>query len=126
MNILLFYSSNKLNQYGHARLKRNLFFFLTILFQWKNLYQTLCRKKTDVNETEPEKEKLKRVLNVVDLTLLGTSSTLGTGVYVLAGSVAKSIAGPAVVLSFILAAAVSSFSGTNSESNYIIMKKYCR
>ncbi|XP_025199416.1 cationic amino acid transporter 2-like [Melanaphis sacchari] len=76
-----------------------------------NLYQRLCRKKTISNEVEPGKEKLKRVLNLFDLTALGIGATLGCGVYVLAGTVAKSIAGPAVVLSFILAAIVSSFSG---------------
>jgi len=64
-----------------------------------------------VEEIGVEKDKFKRVLNVVDLTALGTGSTLGCGVYVLAGTVAKSVAGPAVVLSFILAATVSSFSG---------------
>jgi len=64
-----------------------------------------------VEEVGVEKDKFKRVLNVVDLTALGTGSTLGCGVYVLAGTVAKSVAGPAVVLSFILAATVSSFSG---------------
>lgn len=64
-----------------------------------------------MEEVGVEKDKFKRVLNVVDLTALGTGSTLGCGVYVLAGTVAKSVAGPAVVLSFILAATVSSFSG---------------
>ncbi|XP_015372127.1 PREDICTED: cationic amino acid transporter 2-like isoform X2 [Diuraphis noxia] len=78
----------------------------------KNVYQKLSRKKTYVEETTGvEKDKFKRVLNVVDLTALGTGSTLGCGVYVLAGTVAKSVAGPAVVLSFILAATVSSLSG---------------
>lgn len=48
-----------------------------------------------------------------DLTLLTTGGTLGAGVYVLAGVVAKTFAGPAVVLSFILAAVVSSFAGKN-------------
>jgi len=67
------------------------------------------RKKTD--SEEPEKEKLNRVLTFFDLTALGTGSTLGCGVYVLAGAVAKSIAGPAVVLSFAIAAVVSAFSG---------------
>lgn len=60
------------------------------------------------------------MLNVYDLTALGTGSTLGTGVYVLAGTVAKSIAGPAVVLSFILAATVSSFSGTAKQFTVLI------
>jgi len=65
-----------------------------------------------VTETKQEKNKLKRVLTIFDLTALGIGATLGSGVYVLAGTVAKSIAGPAVVLSFIVAAIVSSFAGT--------------
>jgi amino acid permease len=81
-------------------------------FQRKSLYELLCRKKTFLNVEEPGKEKLERVLNVFDLTTLGIGATLGCGVYVLAGTVAKSVAGPAVVLSFIVAAIVSSFSGT--------------
>jgi len=75
----------------------------------------MSRKKTYVDEIGVEKDKFKRVLNVVDLTALGTGSTLGCGVYVLAGTVAKSVAGPAVVLSFVLAATVSSFSGKYSN-----------
>ncbi|VVC32910.1 Hypothetical protein CINCED_3A021110 [Cinara cedri] len=80
--------------------------------QTQTLYRTLCRKKIfTAEETEPGKEKLRRVLNVFDLIALGVGSTLGSGIYVLAGTVAKSIAGPAVVLSFVVAAIVSSFSG---------------
>lgn len=72
----------------------------------------LCRKKMLAEEMEPGKEKFKRVLNIFDLTALGIGATLGCGVYVLAGTVAKTVAGPAVVLSFIVAAIVSSFAGT--------------
>lgn len=81
--------------------------------------RALTRKKTESDE--PSKEKLKRVLNFFDLTALGTGATLGSGVYVLAGAVAKSIAGPAVVVSFVIAAVVSAFSGKKKKcSNELV------
>jgi len=83
--------------------------------QAETIYEKLCRKKAYADEPAVGNEKFKRVLDVVDLTALGTGSTLGCGVYVLAGTVAKSVAGPAVVLSFVLAATVSSFSGTANQ-----------
>ncbi|KAF4525581.1 hypothetical protein B566_EDAN010440 [Ephemera danica] len=50
---------------------------------------------------------LKRCLNTVDLTFLGIGHMVGSGVYVLTGTVARDMAGPAIVLSFLLAGMVS-------------------
>nr|CAD7260826.1 unnamed protein product [Timema shepardi] len=76
---------------------------------WKALTR---RKRLDTLSLEDS--KLARVLNTVDLTALGVGSTLGVGVYVLAGDVSKNLAGPAVVLSFLFAAVASLFAGSAS------------
>ena len=55
--------------------------------------------------------KLKKVLTTFDLTSLGVGSCVGTGMYLVAGMVAKDIAGPGVILSFTIAALASIFSG---------------
>lgn len=75
------------------------------------LWRALTRVKTTDGSTTDSDTKLARVLNLFDLTALGVGSTLGLGVYVLAGSVAHDQAGPAVTLSFLIAAIASSFAG---------------
>lgn len=48
------------------------------------LWQALSRRKP--NNDDGGESKLARVLNLFDLTALGVGSTLGLGVYVLAGN----------------------------------------
>jgi len=52
---------------------------------------------------------LKRALGPMNLTLLGVGAIIGTGIFVLTGTVAAQNAGPAVVLSFVLAGVASIF-----------------
>ncbi|MGH0123984.1 UNVERIFIED_CONTAM: hypothetical protein FKN15_019258 [Acipenser sinensis] len=59
----------------------------------------------------PHSTKLARVLTTVDLVSLGVGSCVGTGMYVVSGLVAKEMAGPGVIVSFIIAAVASILSG---------------
>lgn len=50
-------------------------------------------------------------LGLLDLVSIGVGGTLGSGLFLLAGTAAREVAGPAVTVSFILAAVASLFSG---------------
>jgi basic amino acid/polyamine antiporter, APA family len=54
---------------------------------------------------------LKRTLTATDLVLLGIGAIIGTGIFVLTGRAAAANAGPAVALSFTVAAIASAFAG---------------
>ncbi|CAG5102328.1 Similar to SLC7A14: Probable cationic amino acid transporter (Homo sapiens) [Cotesia congregata] len=62
-------------------------------------------------DSSDAKQKLQKCLTTLDLTSLGVGSCVGTGMYLVAGMVARSVAGPGVVISFIIAAIASIFSG---------------
>jgi len=81
---------------------------MTGLFQW--LRPRLNRRKT-IKDADLEKTNLSRCLTTLDLTALGIGSTLGAGAYVISGQVAKTTAGPAVILSFLIAALASILAG---------------
>jgi APA family basic amino acid/polyamine antiporter len=68
------------------------------------------RKSIAVLQTEAQgSHSLKRVLGPLNLTMLGIGAIIGTGIFVLTGTVAALNAGPAVVLSFVFAGIASVF-----------------
>src|SRR6185503_5279272 len=70
-------------------------------FRLMSLFATKPIEPVDPNQP------LKRVLGPIDLTLLGIGAIIGTGIFVLTGQAAAAHAGPAVVLSMVVAGIAS-------------------
>ncbi|MBX7060867.1 MAG: amino acid permease [Pyrinomonadaceae bacterium] len=71
------------------------------LFRTKPIESILAQPENEGEAT------LKRTLGVTALTLLGVGAVIGTGIFVLTGQAAGRHAGPAVVISMVLAGVVS-------------------
>ena len=62
-----------------------------------------------VGDVEHGAKALKRTLTATDLTLLGIGAIIGTGIFVLTGTAAANQAGPAIVLSYVIAGLACGF-----------------
>lgn len=69
------------------------------LFRTKSVEQS-------VRDADDPRHRLRRSLGALDLTVFGVGVIVGTGIFVLTGRVARENAGPAVALSFVVAAVV--------------------
>lgn len=64
-------------------------------------------RRLPIGGPDDRPDGLRRVLGVWQLTAIGLGAIIGVGIFVLTGLVAATMAGPAVLLSFLLAGAVS-------------------
>jgi APA family basic amino acid/polyamine antiporter len=71
----------------------------------------LTRKPISELQVEAERGILRRSLGPLNLTALGIGSIIGTGIFVLTGTAASMHAGPALVLSMIIAGTACAFAG---------------
>ncbi|MFR9797606.1 amino acid permease [Streptomyces sp. MS06] len=70
---------------------------------------TLFRKKKveqSIQDTEAPEHALRKSLSALDLTVFGVGVIIGTGIFVLTGTVARNSAGPAVSLAFVVSGVV--------------------
>ena len=78
----------------------------------QSLYCQLSRKKhVTTNNNEILDTQLNRCLDTFSITLLGIGHMVGSGVYVLTASIAKDVAGPSIVVSYIITGFASLLSG---------------
>ena len=68
----------------------------------------LFRKK-DIAESLDNESHLTRCLTVFDLTFLGVGAIIGAGIFILTGIVAATYAGPAIILSYVVAGFACAF-----------------
>ncbi len=71
----------------------------------KPLFRTK-KVEQSIRDTEEPEHALKKSLSALDLTVFGVGVIIGTGIFVLTGTVAKDNAGPATALAFVVAGVV--------------------
>jgi basic amino acid/polyamine antiporter, APA family len=76
-----------------------------------SLFATKSIEQIKAEQLGSGAHSLKRVLGPVNLLLLGVGAVIGTGIFVLTGQAAAAYAGPAIVISMIIAGLASALAG---------------
>ncbi|MCE2927523.1 MAG: amino acid permease [Rickettsiales bacterium] len=69
----------------------------------------MMKKPVAQIQAESQKGELKRTLSAANLTSLGVGAIIGAGIFVMTGQAAAQYAGPAIILSFVLAGLCCAF-----------------
>jgi basic amino acid/polyamine antiporter, APA family len=77
----------------------------------RGLGQLFARKSVEQIQTEYGQSELKKTLGALNLVLLGIGCIIGAGIFVRTGNAAALHAGPAVILSFVIAGVVCALAG---------------
>src|SRR5256886_16470653 len=75
------------------------------------LFATKSIEQIEAGQLGSGERSLKRVLGPIDLLLLGIGAVIGTGIFVLTGQAAAAYAGPAIVISMVIAGLASALAG---------------
>ncbi|GAA1717980.1 amino acid permease [Fodinicola feengrottensis] len=75
-----------------------------------NLLRTKTIEQSIADTDEPD-TKLRKSLSALDLTVFGVAVMIGAGIFILTGRAAATTSGPAIVISFVLAAIACGFAG---------------
>jgi len=77
----------------------------------RGIGQIFARKSVEQIQTEYGASELKKTLGALNLVLLGIGCIIGAGIFVRTGSAAALHAGPAVILSFVIAGVICALAG---------------
>jgi basic amino acid/polyamine antiporter, APA family len=76
-----------------------------------SMFATKSIEKLKADAAATGEHSLKRVLGPINLVTLGVGAIIGAGIFVLTGLAAAQYAGPAIILSFVLAGVACAFAG---------------
>ncbi len=76
-----------------------------------SLSKFMAKKSIATIQSESQNSKLKRSLSATNLISLGIGCIIGAGIFVMTGQAAAEYAGPAIIISFVLAGLCCAFAG---------------